>query len=124
MASGKYSKWIALAGVAMVAAIVAACLVPAGWQIRTGLHWLIEHFLAFFIVTLVLCAAWPRPMVVAAVLVPFAVLIETAQGLTPDRVADPATALIAATGVATAALLADLVILLRKRRGLAKPPQI
>jgi hypothetical protein len=114
---GTYSRWIALAGVVMVAAIAVACLIPAGWQIRTGFHWLIEHFLAFFIVTLVFCLAWPRPMRVAALLVPFAVLIETLQGLTLDRVADPATALIATAGVAVAALLADFVIQLWKRRG-------
>jgi hypothetical protein len=44
------------------------------------------------------------------------VLLETAQGLTPDRTADPATALAAATGVGVAALLADLVLALGKRR--------
>ena len=47
---------------------------------------------------------------------PVAVLLETAQGLTPDRVADPATALSAATGVAIAALLADLALALGQRR--------
>ena len=40
-------------------------------------------------------------------LLPVAVLLETAQGLTADRTADPATALSAATGVAAAALLAE-----------------
>ena len=87
-----------------------------GWQIRLGLHWLVEHFLAYFAVTAIFCLAWPRPMAVAAVLLPVAVLLETAQGLTPDRTADPATALSAATGVAVAALLADLVLALGKRR--------
>jgi hypothetical protein len=89
---------------------------PAGWQIRLGLHWLIEHFLAYFAVTPIFCLAWPRPMAVAAVLLPLAILLEAAQGLTPDRTADPATALSAATGVAAAALLADLVLALGKRR--------
>ena len=87
-----------------------------GWQIRLGLHWLVEHFLAYFAVTAIFCLAWPRPMAVAAVLLPVAVLLETAQGLTPDRTADPATALSAATGVAVAALLADLALALGKRR--------
>jgi hypothetical protein len=54
-------------------------------------------------------------MVVAAVLISFAVLLEVLQGLTPDRVADFPTALFAAAGVASAALLADLAITLRKR---------
>ena len=99
----------------MLAAIAVATLVPAGWQIRLGLHWLVEHFLAYFAVTSIFCLAWPRPVAVAAVLLPVAVLLETAQGLTPDRTADPATALSAATGVAVAALLADLVLAFRKR---------
>ena len=100
---------------ALLAAIAVATVIPAEWQIRLGLHWLVEHFLAYFAVTAMFCLAWPRPMAIAAVLLPVAVLLETAQGLTPDRVPDPATALSAATGVA-AALLADLVLALGKRR--------
>ena len=115
MVSIPSSRWFALAGAVLVAWITYAALMPVDWQIRLGLHWLIEHFLVFFTVTTLFCLAWPRPMAVAAVLLPFAVLIETAQGLTPDRVADPATALFATTGVASAALIADLVIALRKR---------
>jgi VanZ family protein len=76
---------------------------------------LVEHFLAYFTVTLIIYLAWPRPMVVAMVLVPLAILLETAQGLTPDRVPDVATALFAATGVAVAALLAELITRLRRR---------
>jgi hypothetical protein len=109
------SRWIAVGGAVLLAAIAAATLVPVGWQIRLGLHWLVEHFLAYFAVTAMFCLAWQRPMAVAAVLLPVAVLLETAQGLTPDRTADAATALSAATGVAVAALLADLVIALRKQ---------
>jgi hypothetical protein len=100
----------------MLAAIAAATLMPAGWQIRTGLHWLIEHFLAYFTVTAIFCLAWHKPMAVAALLVPFAILMEMLQGLTADRVPDPATALIAASGVASAALLADLILWLRRAR--------
>jgi VanZ family protein len=114
------SRWIALAGAVLLAAIVVAALIPVGWQVRTGLHWLVEHFLAFFTATLVFCLAWKRPMAVAAVMLPVAVLIEAAQALTPDRTADFATALFAAAGVATAALLADLVIRLRARLAQAR----
>ena len=67
------SRWIAAGGVALLAAIAVATLVPAGWQIRLGLHWLVEHFLAYFAVTAIFCLAWPRPMTVAAVLLPVAV---------------------------------------------------
>jgi VanZ family protein len=109
------SRWIAAGGAVLLAALAVAALIPEGWQVRTGLHWLVEHFLGFFAVTLVFCLAWPRPMRVAAAMLPLALLIEAAQTLTPDRTADPATALMAAAGVAVAALLADLVIALRKR---------
>jgi hypothetical protein len=110
------SKWLRLIGVALLVTIMIATLVPAGWQIRLGLHWLVEHFLAYFALTTIFCLVWPRPMQVAAVLLPLALLLEAAQGLTPDRTPDPATALSAATGVALAALLADLVVTLRQRR--------
>ena len=60
------SKWLRLLGAALLGAIVIATLVPAGWQIRLGLHWLVEHFLAYFAVTTIFCLAWPRPMQVAA----------------------------------------------------------
>ena len=115
-----YPRWIAIVGAALLTAIAVATLIPVGWQVRLGLHWLVEHFLAFFTLTLVLCAAWRRPMVVAVVLIPFAVLLEASQALTPDRRADLATALFAATGVASAALLADLVMRLRRPRGSAE----
>jgi VanZ family protein len=109
------SKWLWLLAMAMLAAIAVATLIPAGMQIRLGLHWLVEHFLAYFAVTALFCLAWPRPMAVAAVLLPVAILLEMAQGLTPDRVPDAATALSAVTGVAVAALVVDLVIALRGR---------
>ena len=35
----------------LLAAIAVDTLVPVEWQIRLGLHWLIEHFLAYFAVT-------------------------------------------------------------------------
>ena len=110
------STWLRLLGVVLLVIIMIATLMPAGWQIRLGLHWLVEHFLAYFAVTTIFCLAWPRPMQVAAVLLPVALLLEAAQGLTPDRTPDPATALSAAAGISLAALLADLVLTLRQRR--------
>ena len=112
---GGPSSWIAVAGAALLAAIAVAALMPEAWQVRTGLHWLAEHFLAFFTATLVFCVAWRRPMAVAAILLPIALLIEAAQALTPDRTADAATALFAAAGVSAAALLADLFMAVRRR---------
>jgi peptidoglycan/LPS O-acetylase OafA/YrhL len=114
----RHNKWLLLL-VAVFAAIVYATLAPETWQIRLGLHWLIEHFLAFFMLTLVACLAWPRPMLVAAGMLPLAVGLEAAQGLTPDRTPDIATALIAAAAVACGALLAEAVLAVRKRPGKA-----
>jgi VanZ family protein len=113
MKLARVSRWIAFAGVVLLAAIVVATFVPAAWQVRLGLHWLLEHFLAYFTLTLVFSIATRRPMAVAAVLLPVAVILETLQALTADRVADAVTALFAAAGVASAALLADLAMALR-----------
>jgi len=108
-------KWLLLLSAAVVAAILFASLAPVGWQTRLGLHWLVEHFLIYFVLTTLLCLAWPRPTMVAAVLVPFAALLEAAQAMTPDRTPDLATALSAASGVSVAALLFDLGLTLRKK---------
>jgi len=118
MVSALTSRLVGLAAALLLAAIAAATLVPVGWQIRPGLHWLTEHFLAYFALTALFCVAWRRPMAVAATLVPLAVVLESLQALTADRTADAITALFAAAGVASAALLADLVIAWRKKAGI------
>jgi hypothetical protein len=115
MRSARNSRWTGFAGVVLLAAIVVATFVPAAWQVRLGLHWLLEHFLAYFVVTLVFSVATRRPLTVAGVLLPVAVILETLQALTADRVADAVTALFAASGVASAALLADLAMALGGR---------
>jgi VanZ family protein len=109
MISASTSRWIAVAAVMLLAAIAADSLVPVAWQVRTGLHWLIEHFLAYFTVTLVFCLAWPRPFLVAACLMMVAGAMEALQGLTADRIPDLATAFCGAAGVLVATLLASLV---------------
>jgi hypothetical protein len=45
MASSGSSKWLAFGGAILIAAIAADSLVPVAWQVRSGLHWLTEHFL-------------------------------------------------------------------------------
>jgi hypothetical protein len=117
MVSSWTSRLLVFAGAVLLAAMAVAMFIPAAWQIRLGLHWLTEHFLAYFAVTTLFCFAWRRPMVVAAVLVPLAVVLETLQALTADRTPDAVTALFAAAGVSSAALLADLAIAWRRKAG-------
>ncbi|MGA7457483.1 MAG: hypothetical protein WBW51_09245, partial [Methyloceanibacter sp.] len=80
MVSSSLSRWIAFLGALLLAAIAADTLVPVDWQIRLGLHWLIEHFLAYFAVTLVIRLAWPRPVILAVVLMAMAAALEAVQG--------------------------------------------
>ncbi len=117
------TKWIALAGVILLVAIAADTLVPVAWQVRSGLHYLIEHFVAYFAVTLVVCLASPRPLVMAGILMALAGLLEAGQGLTADRIPDLATAFCGAAGVLVGALLADLVKAGRVLRPLSPRPE-
>ena len=112
MVTASLSRPTGFAGVVLFAAIVIATFVPTAWQVRLGPHWLLEHFLVYFVLTLVFSIATGPPMAVAAVLLPLAILLETLQALTADRVADAVTALFATAGVASAALLADLAMAL------------
>jgi VanZ family protein len=109
-------RWLVIGGAILIAAIAADSLVPVAWQIRTGLHWLTEHFLAYFAVTFVLCVAWQRPVGVAVGLMAFAAIMEALQGLTSDRIPDLPTAFCGAAGVLAGALLAPFIMGLLKRR--------
>jgi VanZ family protein len=113
------SKWIAAAAAVVLVAVTADSLVPVSLQVRLGLHWLIEHFLAYFALTLLFCLAWPRPFIVAVALMAIAGAIEALQGLTADRIPDLATAFCGAAGVLVGALLASLVtdVWQRERKG-------
>jgi hypothetical protein len=113
MTASRRRMWIATAGAAAVAVIAVASLVPADMQLRTGLNWLVEHFLAYLGAAFVLCVAWPRPLIVAGVLATVSALLELLQGLTPDRVPDLPTALSGAGGALTGALIAKLMLTAR-----------
>ncbi len=95
---------------ATVILLVYAALGPAKWQLRMGLGPSIEHFLAFFVVTSIVCIAWPRPFVVAGCLMVVSPLLEALQVFTPDRTPDALTAFWGAAGALAAALLAELFI--------------
>jgi hypothetical protein len=96
--------------VAVMVLIAIYALGPAHWALRTGLGWQTEHVLGYFAVTLLLCLAWPRPLVVGVAVMIFAPMLEGLQGLTPDRHPNLLAALCGASGALAAALLAELFI--------------
>jgi VanZ family protein len=95
---------------AIMVLLVVGALGPASWTPRTELGWQVDHFLGYFAITLLVCFAWPRPLVVGGFLVAAAFLLEGLQALTPDRTANVVAALCGAGGVLAAALVAELVI--------------
>jgi hypothetical protein len=114
MTSNSRLRWIRLCGVVALAAIIFASLfLPPKWeQLRTG-HWAVEHFLAYFAATWIVCLGWRRPLVVAGLLMPFAAVLEALQGLTPNHVPNLLSALSGAFGALAAALLAKFIIRVR-----------
>jgi VanZ family protein len=94
---------------------------PATWQPRSGIGWEIDHFVGYFIFTLMFCIAWPRPLVVGGALMVFAVLLEGLQAFMPDRSSYYMAAVYSAGGVLTAALLAELFIRVRRRLNRGNP---
>ena len=115
MTSSAHSRWIRLCGVAAIGLLVFASLSGAAAQPRTVLGWQLEHFLGYFLVTLIVCLAWPRPLLVAVALIVVSLLLEGLQALTPDRSPNLTAALCGAGGVLAAALLAELFIRARRR---------
>ena len=115
MILGFASRWVWLCGAVALAVIAVATVGPAQWVPRTGIHWLVDHFVVYFAVTAVICLACPRPFLVATSLMLLAGLLEALQGVTLDRTPDLLSALSGAGGVLTAALLALVVIRIHKR---------
>jgi hypothetical protein len=72
----------------LVILLVIAALGPAKWAPRTELGWQFDHFIGYFGITLFFCFAWPRPLVVGAIIMAVAALLEGLQALTPDRSAN------------------------------------
>ena len=103
-------RWIRLCGAVAIAVLIFVSFLPAQWeQLRTG-HWEVEHFLAYFAATSIVCLGWPMPFVVAGALMAAAALLEALQGLTPNHSANLMSVLSGAGGVLAAALLARFII--------------
>ena len=115
MASAGSSKWLAFGGAILIAAIAADSLVPVAWQVRSGLHWLAEHFLVYLAATSIFCLALQRPVIVVVAMA-LAALLEGLQGLTADRIPDLLTALSGVAGALAGGLLATLLTKLLERR--------
>jgi len=94
-----------LASVAGVALLVFAQLCPAKWKPRTRLGWPIDHFLAYFVVTSIVCLTWPPPFVVGTAFMAVSALLEWLQRFTPDRKPYFLAALCGAGGALAAAAL-------------------
>ncbi len=105
------SKLAWVIGAVALAAITVITLGPAQWVVvRTGVGWLLDHFVGYFCLTLLVCSLYRRPFVVAIALMLLAGLLEALQGLTVDRTPDLLSALSGAGGVMTGALLGWFVI--------------
>ena len=75
-----------LMGLLTVATLVSASLfLPQRLEeMRTG-YWAVEHFLAYFVATFVVCRGWRRPLAVAGTLVFLGLLLEALQCLEVDH---------------------------------------
>ena len=110
MTSDSNARLIGLLSAIAVIALTLATLLPTTLVPRTGLGWEDEHFIVYFVTTIILSVASHRPYIVAIALMIFAGVLEAAQGLTPDRIPDLTSALCGAAGVISAATLATLLI--------------
>jgi hypothetical protein len=102
--------FIIFCSIAAMALLVFAHLSPAKWKPRTGLGGSIDHFLAYFAVTLIVYLAWPWPLVVGAALMGASALLEGLQHFTVDRTPSFLAAFCGAGGALAAAFLAELLL--------------
>jgi hypothetical protein len=102
--------FIVFCSIAATALLVFAHLSPAKWKPRTRLGGSIDHFLAYFVVTLIVYLAWPRPLVVGAALMGVSALLEGLQRFTVDRTASFLAAFCGAGGALAAVLFAELFL--------------
>ena len=102
--------FVVLCSIAATTFLVFAHLSPAKWKPRTGLGGPIDHFLAYFAVTLIVYLAWPEPLVVGAALMGVSALLEGLQRFTIDRSPSILAAFCGAGGALAASLLAELLL--------------
>jgi hypothetical protein len=104
----------------LAALIIASLFLPARLeQLRSG-HWEVEHFLAYFVAVPIICLGWPRPLLVAAGLIPLAALLEALQSLNPIHSPNLFAAISSIAGVLAGTPLATLILRLRHPQSAAK----
>jgi VanZ family protein len=111
----RFRRAAKICGILAILFLAFIALCPSDWVPRTDLGFELDHFLAFFIVTGIVCLAWPRPFLIGAILIVLGVLLEALQLLTPDRSANVLGAIYSTLGTVAAALFAELVIRFRRR---------
>jgi VanZ family protein len=114
-----------VSSVAALVLLIFVALGPAEWQPRSGIGFEIDHFVGYFIFTLMFCLAWPQPLLVGGALTVLAVVLENLQSFLPDRSSYFVAALYSAAGVrrsASASLPTDLES--AKRSSNEPPPLI
>jgi hypothetical protein len=67
---------------AVIILLVIMALGSENWTPRTSFGWQFDHFIGYFAITLLVCFAWPRPLLVGGVLVAAAFLLEGLQAFT------------------------------------------
>ena len=102
--------FIVFCSIAATAFLAFAHLCRIKWKPRTGLGWPIDHFLAYFAVTLIVFLAWPQPLVVGAALMGVSALLEGLQRFTVDRTPSFVAVCCGAGGALAAALLTELLL--------------
>jgi hypothetical protein len=67
--------FVKLSSVAVLILLVIMALGPETWQPRSSLGWEFDHFAGYFAITIFVCLAWPRPLVVGAAIMAFGSLL-------------------------------------------------
>jgi VanZ family protein len=101
-------NWLQLCGVVAFGLVVyASLMLPVQVErMRTG-HWFTEHFVGYFVASVIIGLGWRRRFVVAGLLTITAFVLEGLQALTPNHSANLLSVLGGASGAWLAALIVE-----------------
>jgi VanZ family protein len=108
--------WLQAFGVVAFALVIYASLMLPDQleRMRTG-HWFTEHFVGYFVASLIICLGWRRRFFVASGLTVTAFALEGLQALTPNHSANLLSVLGGASGAWLAALSVEAFKLVSNR---------